>query len=242
MRIGSDFDKIEWEFLGMNLLEPNALIGDLLLCFIAIMFFTLIRKETSNLFVRYWSRFYLTFAISFVIGGFGHVLFNYTHIAGRIPPWYLGIITSFWIEQSMILLWPQPKIRKLLQQISMIKSGFFLLGLTVYVLVWFDSLSLTTGMIFPTYNAIIGLGGSLGILAVIYQGRYTNDFKYFWYGALSFFPSAIIQGLKLNIHPWFDRNDLSHLLLLIGLFFYYKGIKSTQHATDMILSNMQKAP
>ena len=101
MRIGSDFDKIEWEFLGMNLLEPNALIGDLLLCFIAIMFFTLIRKETSNLFVRYWSRFYLTFAISFVIGGFGHVLFNYTHIAGRIPPWYLGIITSFWIEQSM---------------------------------------------------------------------------------------------------------------------------------------------
>jgi hypothetical protein len=97
-------------------------------------------------------------------------------------------------------------------------------------------------MIFPTYNAIIGLGGSLGILAVIYQGRYTKDFKYFWYGALSFFPSAIIQGLKLNIHPWFDRNDLSHLLLLIGLFFYYKGIKSTQHATDMILSNMQKAP
>jgi len=242
MRIGSDFDKIEWEFLGMNLLEPNALIGDLLLFIIAMMFYAQLRKESTNLFVNYWSRFYLTFAISFIIGGFGHVFFNYTHIAGRIPPWYLGILTSFWIEQAMILLWPQPKIRKLLQQISIVKSGFFLLGLTVYVLVRFDSLSLTTGMIFPTYNAIIGLGSSLGILAVIYQRRYTKDFKFFWYGALCFFPSAIIQGIKFNIDPWFDRNDLSHLFLLIGLIFYYKGIKSTKHATDMIPSNMRNSP
>lgn len=242
MRIGSDFDKIEWEFLGMNLLEPNALIGDLLLFTISIMFYVRMRKEATNLFITYWSRFFLIFSISFIIGGFGHVFFNYTHAAGRIPSWYLGLMTPFWIEQAMILLWAQPKIRKLLQQISIIKIIFFLVGLTVYVLVNFDSISLTTGMIFPTYNAIIGLGSSLGILAVIYQQRVSQNFRYFWYGALSFFPSAIIQGIKFNLYPWFDRNDLSHLLLLIGLFFYYKGIKSTQKATDMILSDMVQAP
>ena len=104
MRIGSDFDKIEWEFLGMNLLEPNALVGDLLLFTISIMFYLQIRKEATNLFVTYWSRFFLIFAISFIIGGFGHVFFNYTHAAGRIPSWYLGLITPFWIEQAMILL------------------------------------------------------------------------------------------------------------------------------------------
>lgn len=242
MRIGSDFDKIEWEFLGMNLLEPNALIGDLLLFTIAIIFYVQIRKEATNLFVTYWSRFFLIFAISFIIGGFGHVFFNYTHAGGRIPSWYLGLITPFWIEQAMILLWPHPNTRKLFKQISIIKTIFFLLGLTVYVLVNFDSISLTTGMIFPTYNAIIGLGSSLGILAVIYQQRVSQNFRYFWFGALSFFPSAIIQGIKFNLYPWFDRNDLSHLLLLIGLFFYYKGIKSTQKATDMILSDMVQAP
>lgn len=242
MRIGSDFDKIEWEFLGMNLLEPNALIGDLLLFTIAIVFYVQIRKEATNLFVTYWSRFFLIFAISFIIGGFGHVFFNYTHAGGRIPSWYLGLITPFWIEQAMILLWPHPNTRKLFKQISIIKTIFFLLGLTVYVLVNFDSISLTTGMIFPTYNAIIGLGSSLGILAVIYQQRVSQNFRYFWFGALSFFPSAIIQGIKFNLYPWFDRNDLSHLLLLIGLFFYYKGIKSTQKATDMILSDMVQAP
>lgn len=242
MRIGSDFDKIEWEFLGMNLLEPNALIGDLLLFTIAIIFYVQIRKEATNLFVTYWSRFFLIFAISFIIGGFGHVFSNYTHAGGRIPSWYLGLITPFWIEQAMILLWPHPNTRKLFKQISIIKTIFFLLGLTVYVLVNFDSISLTTGMIFPTYNAIIGLGSSLGILAVIYQQRVSQNFRYFWFGALSFFPSAIIQGIKFNLYPWFDRNDLSHLLLLIGLFFYYKGIKSTQKATDMILSDMVQAP
>jgi hypothetical protein len=225
----------------MNLLEPNALVGDLLLFTISIMFYVQIRREATNLFVTYWSRFFLIFGISFIVGGFGHVLFNYTQAAGRIPSWYLGLLTPFWIEQAMILLWPQSKTRKLLQQISIIKTVFFLLGLTAYVLVRFNSLSLTTGMIFPTYNAVIGLGSSLGILAVIYQRRFANNFKYFWYGALSFFPSAIIQGIKFNLYPWFDRNDLSHLLLIIGLFFYYKGIKSTQKATDMILSDRQKA-
>lgn len=242
MKIGSDFDKIEWEFLGLKLLEPNALIGDLLLFTLSILFYIKIRKEATNLFITYWSRFFLVFAISFIIGGFGHVLFNYTRIAGRIPSWFFGLITPFWIEQAMILLWPQPKTRKLLQQISLVKTVFFLFGLTAYVLVCFNSLSLTTGMIFPTYNAVIGLGGSLGILAVIYQRRFDNNFKYLWYGALSFFPSAIIQGIKFNLYPWFDRNDLSHLLLLFGLFFYYKGLRSTQKATDIILLDMVRAP
>jgi len=240
MRIGSDFDKIEWEFLGLNLLEPNALIGDFLLFSISMIFYVNTRKASTNLFLRYWSKFFLMFAISFIVGGVGHVFFNYTQVVGRIPSWYFGLIAPFWIEQAMILLWPQPKTRKLLQQISIVKIIFFFLGLTIYVLVCFNSLSTTVGIILPTYNALIGLGASFGILAVIYQRRYTNDFKYFWLGALSFFPSAIIQGIKFNLHPWFDRNDLSHLLLLIGLCFYYKGIKSTQHQTEIILLNRVK--
>ena len=36
MLIGSDFDKIEFSFLGLDLLEPNAFIGDTLILITAI--------------------------------------------------------------------------------------------------------------------------------------------------------------------------------------------------------------
>jgi hypothetical protein len=38
-------------------------------------------------------------------------------------------------------------------------------------------------------------------------------------------PNALVQGMKINLHPWFDRNDFSHVLLMIGVSIYFVGIK-----------------
>jgi hypothetical protein len=43
---------------------------------------------------------------------------------------------------------------------------------------------------------------------------------------LTLLPNAFIQSQKLNLTPWFDRNDFGHVLLAISLFLYWKGIEA----------------
>ena len=44
MLIGKDFDKIEFDFFGLHLLEPNAFIGDVVILFVALYFAIQITK------------------------------------------------------------------------------------------------------------------------------------------------------------------------------------------------------
>ena len=101
-----------------------------------------------------------------------------------------------------------------------------------YIITNFYNLSVPKGMRFPTLNAVFGLGAALFGLAVYYQKTYTSLFKYFWIGALFYVIGGIVQALKINISPQFDRNDLTHVFLCIGLFINYLGIRRTLTNTN----------
>ena len=77
------------------------------------------------------------------------------------------------------------------------------------------------GLIVPTLNSVIGLGFSLGLLGYQFSKSIHASFKWLWISALILIPSALIQALKINIAPWMDRNDLSHVLLIMGLICYF---------------------
>ncbi|MEY2651254.1 MAG: hypothetical protein RLZZ321_346, partial [Bacteroidota bacterium] len=57
--IGQDFEKIHFDIWGFHFLEPNALIGDLILFSIAF-YFSLKIKNLNNQhpFFKNWQRFY----------------------------------------------------------------------------------------------------------------------------------------------------------------------------------------
>jgi hypothetical protein len=207
MRIGVDFEKIPWDFCGLHLLEPNALLGDFLLFACSLFVFFRLKAHNANPFVRHWRMFFLFFAFSFILGGLSHALYNYWFVFGRIPAWIIGVIAPFWVEWAMITLWPNPRQH-------------------------FYNLSVPKGMRFPTLNAVFGLGAALFGLAVYYQITYSPLFKYFWIGALFYVIGGLVQALKINISPQFDRNDLTHLFLCIGLFINYLGIRRTLTNTN----------
>ena len=48
MLIGRDYDKIEFSFLGLDLLEPNAFIGDTIILITAIIIALKIKKIQST--------------------------------------------------------------------------------------------------------------------------------------------------------------------------------------------------
>jgi hypothetical protein len=225
MRIGSDYPKIRWETNDWVFLEPNALIGDIILFSVSMVIGYMIYQRKEQPFYLWWSRFFFCFGLAFLCGGLGHFLFEYTGLLGKYPSWYLGMVATFFIERAMIELQKLPQ-RALWKTIFGIKllvgiliESYLLTDLTVH-----DDVS--KGLIVPTLHTILGLSFTLGYLGYVYQKKIDDAFKWLWWSALILLPSAVFQVLKINIHPWFDRNDVSHVLLVVSLVMYYQGIKN----------------
>ena len=226
MLIGKDFDKIEFSLFGFELLEPNAFIGDSIILIVALLTASKTKKLSNSLeFFKNWKYFYLIFGIGMFLGGIGHLLFNYWGFYGKYLPWLLGICSVFFVEKAMIsLLNNSSKI--FWKKVSLTKL-FIALFLEILVFNFVDmSKDHSIGLIIPAVNSGIGFFFSLALLGNKYRKELHKNFVYLIYGFLLLIPSGLFISFKINIHPWFDKNDFGHLLLIIAMFLYFKAIKS----------------
>lgn len=227
MRIGEDYDKIGFELFGLDLVEPNAMIGDSILFLTSIYFAYRVNKfGRTSPFFKMWTLFFVAFGFSFLFGGIGHTFFNYFDILGKYPGWYMGIIAVVFIELAMISIYPQKEKQRLFRSLSYLKFVLAVSGATL-VFAFIDLQPDTSvGLKVPSLNTFIGLVMALGVLGSLYQKHYTPGFKYHILSLLALLPTAIFQTFKIGLAPWFDRNDLSHIFLLLSIILYYKGVKA----------------
>ena len=227
MLIGEDFEKISCQLFGFDFVEPNAFIGDTIIFLVAIYFAFRVKKfNIGDPFFKNWYFFFITFGLSFLFGGLGHFCFNYWGVPGKYMSWYLGIIAPFFIEQAMLSLVEYDRWKDPLILASKVKVALALIATTlVFIFVDLDS-DPSKGLIPTTVNTSIGLLFALGFLGYRFSKTIHPKFKYFWISVLILIPTAFFQSLKINIHQWFDRNDASHVLLLISLIFYFLGVSS----------------
>jgi hypothetical protein len=166
------------------------------------------------------------FSLSFLIGGIGHFCFNYLGLWGRYPSWIIGMLATYFICLAQFSLWPKQNQQQLFKNLAALLL-FIGIALEIYVFNTQNlSLDQSKGLTIPSIISGIGFVFSLFILGIYYQRTIHPQFKYFWMAVLTLLPNAYIQGQKLNLAPWFDRNDFSHILLGISLFLYWKGIKA----------------
>jgi len=224
--IGADFPKIEFQLFGLELVEPMAIITDTLLGGLSLFFaYKMSKRVTSNLpFYRYWRQFFLVFGIGAFLGGVGHTFYNQFDIIGKIPSWLCGPISIFFVEKAMISVHWNKKLAKQLNQISLIKLST--VYLIFFYLLFFGDKSVVPNLPFLpiAINTIVGISAAAGILGFKYTERISVKFKYFWLGVLIMLPTAFIFLMKINLHQWFDKNDFSHILLMLGITYFYLGI------------------
>ena len=226
MLIGKDFDIIEISLFGIELLEPNAFIGDSILLIIALLLASKTKKLSNSLeFFKNWKYFYLIFGIGMFLGGIGHLMFNYLCFYGKYLPWLLVICSVFFVEKAMTsLLYDNSKI--FWNKVSLIKL-FIALFLEILVFYFVDmSKDHSIGLRIPAVNLGIGFVFSLVLLGNKFRKELHKNFVYMIYGFLILIPSGLFISFKINIHPWFDKNDFGHLLLIIAMFLYFKAINS----------------
>jgi hypothetical protein len=226
MLIGKDFDKIEFSLFGFELVEPNAFIGDSIILIVTLLLAYKTKKFSNSLeFFKNWKYFYLIFGIGMFLGGMGHLMFKYWSFYGKYFPWLLGICSVFFAEKAMTsLLNNSSKI--FWKKASSIKL-FVALFLEILVFYFIDmSKDHSIGLRIPAVNMGIGFVFSLVILGNKYRKEIDKNFVYMIYGVLLLIPSGLFISFKINIHPWFDKNDFGHLTLIIAMFLYFKAIKS----------------
>jgi hypothetical protein len=226
MLIGKDFEKMQWEFMGYELVEPNALLSDGLLGLVAIVLAISLSKNTN--YTKAWALFFFWMGPSFFLGGFSHIFFNYWGILGKIPPLFMMLIATFYAELAMNQIHFNGELQKKNNLFITIK----LVGMFAFLLMFIFAVDMGKNVqltiVVPSINSVIGFTFALVYLPLKYAKHYGLNFKPFQYAFVVTLLAALVQALKLNIHPWFDRNDFSHLLLIVSLYFYYKGIQNTK--------------
>ena len=226
MLIGRDFDKIEFSFLGLDLLEPNAFIGDTIILITAIIIAFKIKKfNHQNAFFKNWILFFWFFGTGMFLGGIGHLMFNYLGFNGKYLPWLMGIVSIYFVEKAMISLL-KDKQQPIFQKIILLKMILFLV-LEILVFILLDmSKDHSIGLRIPAINSTLAFVFTLGFLGYKFSKNIDYNFIYFFYSVLLMLPSGIFIAFKINLHPWFDKNDFGHLILVLSLLFFYKPIKS----------------
>lgn len=206
-------DKIPFQLFGLHLQDPMALILNWVMALIAFVAFYKLRKVEHN-FQKNWRWFFLFFGISTFLGGLSHTFFYYTGFYGKISSWIFNFIATFFVGKAMIEIgWIDGKLRKrLLRLLALITVVLF------YLTVLFQSF---TFVIVDTAIVYFPLCFGYGIYAL---KNNIVAMKYIVIGVCVLIPSALIFILKINPFLWYNKNDLSHTLIIISLFFFYFGV------------------
>ncbi len=229
MLFGQDYEKISITIGNYHILEPNVFITDAIMAGVSLLLsFYVLKMKSKSEFAHYWFLFFFVYGIGSFAGGLGHALFYYFGVPGKFFTWILGIISIYFIERAMIAVIKEERLYSLLKRLAFSKLLFVFAVFSLVCITQPIVEKPSIGFLPVAINTIIGVILSAGILGFRFSKRIHTDFKYFYYGVLIMVPSAVIFLAKINPHPWFDKNDLSHVLLTIGIIYFYVGIEKTR--------------
>ncbi len=217
-----DFKIIHFTLGGLHLQEPSTFVTDIILaigCFVLCFKTYRLTKTDNTLFMK----FFLFLGISTLLGAFGHVLFYYSGKIGKFPSWIFASIATFFFCCAMINDLPN-FFNKRWNLIFWIKGILFL-----FLSIFFSNfifIALDSILSYLLFGA--GFGTQLWKASRIHM-------KYIVYGTLVLIPSAFIFILDVNLHELFNRDDLSHFIILITIIFYYKAIHERNKVVNQLI-------
>lgn len=227
MKIGEDYEKMEFTFMNLELLEPNALLSDTLIAIVALFLAVLVsrkNKQFTTPFFNYWKWLFIVYGVGFFFGGMGHVFFGYFGALGKYYPLIFGLALPMIIEHAMITLLPSEKHKKLMR-LSKAKFILAFIALTAVILTVKGDKTLPALLLVPSINSFLGFVLACGVLGMKFGKSITRSFYFLPISVLVLIPAAILQVGKISFHPWFDRNDAGHLLIMTTVILYYLAVE-----------------
>lgn len=173
-------------------------------------------KQNQNLPNKYWTWFFLLFAISFFFGGISHLFFEYLGMKGKIPGWSAAVFAVSSGEMAMIAGVANSQQKQTLLTVT--RSKLF----TTFVLLFID-LSFTWVMVHTA-----GFWIMTGVMAFKRTRSGNNGYRLFLYGMSSLLLIAIVKIGQVDIDPaWFNRDDIAHVIMVGMYWMFFRGVLAT---------------
>lgn len=209
----NQFEIVKFTLGGYILQEPMALITNwciFLFCLFAFLTIPWQQSYSSQKFK--W--FYFFLGLSTFFGGLGHLFFIYTGMYGKFPSWIFATLAGYFVGKAILYYWRDNKGYNFLFHFLWIKSVLLL------------SFSLVSQkFIFIAIDAILTYLLYCGFLAWRLWKSEKNEMKYFVFGIIVLLPSAFIFLMNINFHRFLNRDDMSHILMLLCIISFYLGVK-----------------
>jgi hypothetical protein len=218
-------DKIAFELFGLQLLEPMAMVTNWMMAIFSIYAFLKLKPTSLKTDVYYWKKFFFWFAIAAFFGGIGHLFFNYFGIHGKFPNWITAIIAGYYAAMAVVINSSSVENMKKHKVFVLVKGGLLLI-----LAIYFEK------FVFIAADAILTYIIYCGFISNAYVKQGLFEMKYMVYGVLVCLPSVFIFFFKLNPHRWLNKDDLSHLLMLACIYFFYLGAKKRMDNNSMAIN------
>lgn len=204
--------KIEFEIWGFQLLEPMALILNLIMAFQSFLYHKKIKGNFTSQFSIYFGKFFLLASVSFFFASWSHLFYNYLGMSGKMPGFASTIIAIGMLEYAMVI-YHYPKGNNLLNSIIFfLTTGTF--GLLIFELTF----------LWVAIHTAIGIIFFLGIPFSIRILKGTDKVGFFFWGFISMLITIPTELFRLNLHLWFQHQDISHILMIFALYCFFKGV------------------
>lgn len=206
------------EIYGIRVDEPVTMLTDLVVTAVCIFaFIRLSRIPVKNNVHFYLKYYFLSMGIATAIGGIvGHGFFYLFSFAWKLPGWLMSMISIALLERAVILY-----ARKLVKPFW---GKFFawlnVIELSTFVVITFITLDFFFVEVHAAYGLLIVTTG-FSLTVFIKTGNIGS--RTFLVAVAFSSLSALVFMNEWGISIWFNHFDISHLLMAVSAWFFYKG-------------------
>jgi MFS family permease len=206
------------EVLNLRIDEPVTTATDLIMAAICFYAYVRIREQESTGKIKgYFKYYFLTLGIATLAGGLlGHAFLYSLSPRWKLVSWVFTLISVAIFSTALIEL-AKPLLKP---GFSRLVSRVNLLILSVALLYTLYTLAFSA----VKYYTIFGMFAVVGSLSyLIYQKTESRGVVKLMVGIGVGIFSAFIFSFEWGLGPWFNHNDISHVILSFSAFSLYKG-------------------
>ncbi len=205
-------EKIIIEWNGIVLMEPVVFLTNWLITFQCFYYWQKSSNGTDSTSVKYWRNFFLLFGLSTFFGGLSHLYFHYFDMIGKIPGWSLAVLSITYLELAVF---------NHNEKNPQWKKWVWVQTVIIFIMLAFDF-----RFLWVTAQTVIGLVLILGIYSVLQIRQGDKKWIGFMIGIGWMLVSVPVVIVGFDPAIWFNRQDISHLFMMLCLFQFFKTTKT----------------
>lgn len=218
-----EYTQIQWGNLIIQ--EPMTCFTDIAIFLTCIILFILLSFNKNNhqksRAQQTFQLFFLVFGAGSLIGGLAHGFYYKFGLSIYRLGWF-SVISGLFLLGLSVLHFSKPK------RLFTIIYSLLYLGFAI------GSLLSTKFLIVAIYIAFTLL---LVVLPIAFSHRNTHiAFKHLLQSMPFYIAVGIIFAFKFSLSKWFNANDLAHIAVLGGLFFFYKAAKTLPKPSQIMVT------